>query len=483
MKLLQSKIPLTDNAFAKYSHYLLISFCLSVSLSIAASQTAAILSLIYWSLFISKNEKSRQELLSKEVLALAVPIICWLICSYCSSFFGIRFAEAFKETLKTTAYLLMPFIVFTSLKIDSKNHARSLVRIKQYLIAIIFSQVLASLHTVTTSAFGTWLSIKPPGSVTESGQLVLVIAASLALYFISQESSKGPRRILYPALSFFTVCVSLLLVWSDKILINLSSEQNYKLFFLALLLTMLVFGCYKAVSCRIKSPSLCLKTNSPQFKTTHAIFFGLLIAALIINLKRGPWFGVGFELIVLGFLVSKRVLFGSLVAILACFLLLSPVRERSYQSAEHFNAVGGRQTMWAIGLQMAERYPLGVGLDNAELMHEIDPTLPASHRHTHNNILNIAVETGWLGLMFYIWWMGTVIFKGAWRFIKHKEESDSVSFVSLSLAVGILAWQIAGIVEYNFGDGEIRMIAFFFMGLILFSNYLLINKNLKEHAS
>jgi hypothetical protein len=30
-----------------------------------------------------------------------------------------------------------------------------------------------------------------------------------------------------------------------------------------------------------------------------------------------------------------------------------------------------------------------------------------------------------------------------------------------------LGWQVAGLVEYNFGDGEVRFIAFLFIGFLL----------------
>jgi hypothetical protein len=42
----------------------------------------------------------------------------------------------------------------------------------------------------------------------------------------------------------------------------------------------------------------------------------------------------------------------------------------------------------------------------------------------------------------------------------------------------LLAWQIAGTVEYNFGDSEIRLIAFVFIGLLItISSALAANKS------
>ena len=44
------------------------------------------------------------------------------------------------------------------------------------------------------------------------------------------------------------------------------------------------------------------------------------------------------------------------------------------------------------------------------------------------------------------------------------------------LSVGLIGWQVAGLVEYNFGDGEVRLIALMFMGFITVMSDVLIKK-------
>ncbi|MBP9838648.1 MAG: hypothetical protein KBC84_08030, partial [Proteobacteria bacterium] len=129
------------------------------------------------------------------------------------------------------------------------------------------------------------------------------------------------------------------------------------------------------------------------------------------------------------------------------------------------------------GGELIQLYPLGLGYKNAEYMRHLDSTIPETHRHMHNNLLNITVESGWLGLAAYCWWMGVVFTKGfsIWR--NFKKSNDNIikhfSVLALCLSSALVGWQVSGLVEYNFGDGEIRFIAFMYMGLILvISNFL-----------
>ena len=127
--------------------------------------------------------------------------------------------------------------------------------------------------------------------------------------------------------------------------------------------------------------------------------------------------------------------------------------------------------MWEVGADLAQRYPLGVGLSNASYMRRIDPSLPELHRHMHNTVLNIAVETGWFGTAAYCWWMVAIIALGiaVWRRTLASKSRLERQFGLLALCItsALIGWQVAGLVEFNFGDGEVRSLAFFSMGMLL----------------
>jgi len=197
----------------------------------------------------------------------------------------------------------------------------------------------------------------------------------------------------------------------------------------------------------------------------------LLIAVLIINLKRGPWLGIVVSFIVFGLLFSRRLFAGTAGAVVFALLFFEPARARLFALFQDFVISGGRKSMWLLGLEIVERFPLGLGLGNANFMRKLDPSLPYMHRHMHNNLLNVAVESGLIGLGAYIWWMVAAIGLGFALFRKMANSQDSASrqirILLLGLSCSLLSWQVAGLVEYNFGDGEVRLLALFLMGALL----------------
>ena len=197
-----------------------------------------------------------------------------------------------------------------------------------------------------------------------------------------------------------------------------------------------------------------------------------MLVSLIINLKRGPWSAVFVELLIFGFLISRKVAAFAVFGALSVLLFIIPARERLLDLVTDFTISGGRQVMWSLALELTERFPLGLGLDNAEYMRELDSSLPESHRHMHSNILNIVVETGWLGLVFFLCWIFAAIRIGfrLWR-TKPKLEPDLLR-LGVCTSIALCGWQIAGLVEYNFGDGEVRLIALSLIGVLLTIDHL-----------
>jgi len=191
----------------------------------------------------------------------------------------------------------------------------------------------------------------------------------------------------------------------------------------------------------------------------------LISAALIINMKRGPWIGVTVGLTVLLLAIRPRLLFGIIPLLIAVFLL-EPIRTRLTASLEHFLLVGGRGEIWQLGGELLVRYPLGIGLENSRLMNQFSYDIPSNMNHFHSNLINMVVELGWLGLFSYLWWIGAVLFLAFSRYTKNRTECRS-SEISFILGCGILSWQVAGLFEYNFGDSEVFIIALILIGIIV----------------
>ena len=98
----------------------------------------------------------------------------------------------------------------------------------------------------------------------------------------------------------------------------------------------------------------------------------LLSAALLLNLKRGPWIGVSCGIAVLLLVTKPRLLLVSIPIALALFFGFEPIKGRAFSSLEHFFMVGGRGEIWELGWELLVRYPLGIGLENAEIIKDFN---------------------------------------------------------------------------------------------------------------
>ncbi len=492
-----------DERFSVVSHRALTAYCLVAALSIGLTQAIILPLIVYWIGYVWANRGQLNDSLKlsplplrfselSAPLALATPMALWVLISFVAAIAGINWQRALPDVTKGSLYLLLPFVVLSSFFAVPLSLRGFLGRVEQYFAALIFGQCIAAVHSVLTDGFEIAVPVGLPGPVTESGQLVLIIPCVLATAFffltvhgkisaspLNPFDDDQPARLKLFGFSFSppgyaAALFSVLLVAAWPQVLPFDDEKvmltvRWSAAFAALLL-MLVPSWRNicSVMCQIRERR---PLGSVELYALIWPAAALLFAALMLNLKRGPWLAVFVELVIVGVVLSRRLLTYGVLFFCGLLVCLAPARARLASFEEHFSISGGRKYMWELGSELAQRFPLGLGPNNAAFMRQLDPTLPELHRHMHNNLLNVAVETGWIGLAIYIWWMWVAISIGysAWRKTRGSRDRMVRQFglVALCLSTALLGWQIAGTVEYNFGDGEIRTIAYFYLGLIL----------------
>ncbi|MCB0319837.1 MAG: hypothetical protein KDD60_02860, partial [Bdellovibrionales bacterium] len=319
----------------------------------------------------------------------------------------------------------------------------------QLALYAAIGQAIAALHTVLEGAYPSVIPQFAHGKVSESGQLCISLFLALGLYLAKKQDTKNSVE------TFFVFGTTLTLgLFGLSPLLQLSPSIQGILGISALIL--LVFNSartFRAYSEGKNSYALSLLLSG--------IILPLLGAALLINLKRGPWAGIAVAGAILAWRYTPRTLLFAIPTSSVLALTITPIRERITTSFEHFFIHGGRSTIWELGSELLLRYPLGIGLDNANRLNAYSSEIPAYLNHFHSNPINIAVELGWLGLFAYLWWMGAILEKGF-------RESDNSPEGKLLFATtcGILAWQVAGLVEFNFGDSEVFLLAMVAMGIV-----------------
>ena len=381
-----------------------------------------------------------------------VPLLLFIILAQISSLFGINPLRSTEKLIGLTFFALSIVFYFDIVR----EHGYSRI-----LTALFAGQSIASLHSVLNGAFPELLPVVFPGQVTESGQLAisLTMATGMALY-LSSEINGGNRPAFSPAKS------ADLVLWGITNFFLLSILAFAPTFHLhGIMVTTLLVISLASLVLAVIMPLRAARSSGNERSTLLILLMTVVLplfsAALMVNLKRGPWAGVLISSLLLLFLYGRKFLVPTLLLVLALIFYVEPVYTRLQDAPDHFFIAGGRARIWEIGAELVTRYPLGIGFKNSNFLRSFSPDIPPQLVHFHSNLLNVAAETGWIALMAYIWWIASIL-----RLAFHRPFAARESILISALGAAVLAWQVAGAVEYNFGDSEVLLVAYLTIGTL-----------------
>jgi putative inorganic carbon (HCO3(-)) transporter len=181
------------------------------------------------------------------------------------------------------------------------------------------------------------------------------------------------------------------------------------------------------------------------------------------------WLGAAAAVMIVGLLASRRLVLIAGLAITIALAVVPPVRARVANSARDLFLPGNRYDIWAAAIDVVKRFPMGVGRKNGEILRDY-ANIPQHHKHAHNNFLQITLESGFLGLSMFLWWMASFGML-AWRAYGRVPPDDPpLEALAIAILASFVGFHVAGLVEYNFGDSEVLQIFFVMMGLGLIVN-------------
>jgi len=199
-----------------------------------------------------------------------------------------------------------------------------------------------------------------------------------------------------------------------------------------------------------------------------------ILGGLLFSFTRSAWLGLFSGLLSIGLLKGKKMFL-----IMISFLLIVPfILMETYQPfADRGKDINYYQTdfaalerirIWKTTLDIIQDNPiLGIGNGNyREVMNQYRQAHNAGwYSSAHNNILHVAAEMGFLGLMAYLYLWFFIFRKGINAL---KTTTDPFSKGILVGAFGALVgFHTAGFFEYNFGDVEVAMLMWVMVGLIM----------------
>lgn len=210
--------------------------------------------------------------------------------------------------------------------------------------------------------------------------------------------------------------------------------------------------------------------RAPGF-TKHALALCLALcgSAMFIHFKRGAWMALLATLLLMALARRKKRLIAAIILVIAVGSQVPAVQNRLGQLREEMQVkTGGRIALWTrIAPALYREYPLGMGWRSVRHEDLLNRGAPVQTKlnHLHNNLLHIRLETGWIGAAAWLALMGAAIFFMLRAYRAALQARSDLRGPAFGLLGAFIALHINGLVEYNFGDGEIFMLMNLLIGL------------------
>jgi len=213
-----------------------------------------------------------------------------------------------------------------------------------------------------------------------------------------------------------------------------------------------------------------------------SIFLIISLWSAIVSFSRGAWIGVGAGIFLSLSLITKKLIIQLVllsVGLATCFYIVSSSNVKRQiriepQSIER--TLGWRTEIWTVSLRMVKERPIfGHGLNTyMRLFQEYRrkqwwPPVWDNPTYAHNCYIQIAAETGILGLMFFLWILGrfyrkiTRMIKDQYR--RDRQEEVNWSMILMGLLAGILAFLVQSFFDTNFYSLQLSTLFWFMFGL------------------
>lgn len=189
--------------------------------------------------------------------------------------------------------------------------------------------------------------------------------------------------------------------------------------------------------------------------------------ALLVSLTRSAW--LAGALTAFGLLAALRPRWlVALVPVAVAFVILAPVPilSRIGSLADPRDVSNyDRLCMIESGLRMVQDRPLfGIGPELVRERYSLyrQPTAPRYEvPHLHNNLLELAAERGLPAALSFVWLMAASIGLGLRRYRAEGGERGALAGLYLGAALALIAFNLAGLFEFNWGDIEVQRLVLF----------------------
>jgi O-antigen ligase len=220
---------------------------------------------------------------------------------------------------------------------------------------------------------------------------------------------------------------------------------------------------------------------------------GLIATGIILTLSRFAGIAFYLSLLLMSMVKKDKVVVTCLVALLVLSPLLIPRNIKNWARLVRYNPVvflfnGDRISIYRNSVNMIAHHPfIGVGYNTFskryleyKLPEPADATT-SSTIYAHNNFLQIAGETGLLGLAAFFWILYNLF---AYCIRLYRNVSDAyLKTVALGLSAGLFAFLVNGLAETSLYYSRVAIIFWYCAGFILALKKFADSSKLNLHGS
>lgn len=206
--------------------------------------------------------------------------------------------------------------------------------------------------------------------------------------------------------------------------------------------------------------ALILITNDKIKKTFLIIILLLSISTILLMQTRGSCVAIFMGLVAITFLYRKRLLILVLIIpFLLVIMMPTTMATRTQRIYKIFNfqdylKIGGplnkRPNAWRGALRIIAENPLfGLGVGKSNFGRTVKKYHDLDYRkdHAHNTYLQIAVETGLIGLAAFLWLFGSLFYHGFKHYLSLPRH-DEKAILIFGILCGIGGLFVHGLISY-----------------------------------
>ncbi len=218
--------------------------------------------------------------------------------------------------------------------------------------------------------------------------------------------------------------------------------------------------------------------NNQWQKSTWS--FGAVTAANLAGIffasERSGWLGMLVSLLTMSCLVSRKVflrLSAALIILLSLAWFAVPVVQKRIipliTNVQSDVSVQARLKVWKVAIDLWKSHPIvGVGPRNFPQLDIPEAVVPGESSylvHAHSNYLHVLATMGATGLMAFLYLQFSILLVAFrnWRACGNKTIDGAVALGALG---GIVSLAVAGLFEYNFGTGHVRLMSWFVLAML-----------------